>query len=489
MSNSPPPNTAMGPSPEKIGKSFIKQYYQTLLTNPSLLIRFYQPDSTISRGSAADVASTSGCAAALAEADPGEAVRAQFFGFAGSGGGELSIDFSSGAIDAQESLGGGILLVVTGHVYLPERTGFVHTFFLNNSAPEGRKKVFYVKNDVLRFLGEEKDGAESADAAVVVNGQTQTEREVVEEPDVAAMQEPVVDIPVVEHFVEEVVVDYSAVSAAEEEKIEVIDNLEVEALHVATDEPAAEEEKVDLVEDSAPDSPATSKGSDGKRSKRNRRKKGGKSSRSSSPSNNEVVAGDDSPKEDDTPEKPKTPGSWASLVATGQPKKAGGRRSSPKSRREDNSKSTNTTNHDKAPQDRTPKTEAPTKSAPISSSNTRTPEATLFIRNVPDATKEPEIRSLFETIAASNGNKILGITLNPNKGFCFVDFDSVAAVDAVVAEAEKSLVKEPRTGRKVSSSFMVHGRVLDVERKVKENKGYRGSRGRAGMRRSPPRGR
>lgn len=67
----------------------------------------------------------------------------------------------------------------------------------------------------------------------------------------------------------------------------------------------------------------------------------------------------------------------------------------------------------------------------------------------------------------------------------------------MVAEAEKSLVKEPRTGRKVSSSFMVHGRVLDVERKVKENNnrgsggggGYRGSRGRAGMRRSPPRGR
>ena len=384
--------------------------------------------------------------------------------------------------------------MVTGHVYLPERTGFVHTFFLNNSAPEGRKKVFYVKNDVLRFLGEEKKGVESADAAagiesVRVNGQTEVE--LVEKQNSAAVQEPIVEISAVEQFVEEVI-DDSVDPVVGEEAMEVIDNLEVEALNIATDEPAAEEEKIDLVEDSSPDSPATSKGSDGKRSKRNRRKKGGKSSRSNSPSNNEVFADNDSPNEDDTPEKPKTPGSWASLVATGQPKKSGGRRSSPKSRREENNSksSTTTSNHDKAPQDRTPKNEvAPTKLAPTSSSNTRTPEATLFIRNVPDATKEPEIRSLFEPIATSNGNKILGITLNPNKGFCFVDFDSVAAVDAVVAEAEKSLVKEPRTGRKVSSSFMVHGRVLDVERKVKENKGYKGSRGRAGMRRSPPRGR
>ena len=74
-----------------------------------------------------------------------------------------------------------------------------------------------------------------------------------------------------------------------------------------------------------------------------------------------------------------------------------------------------------------------------------------------------------------------------------MDFDAVAAVDAAVAEAERSLVKEPRTGRKVSSSFMVSGRVLDVERKVKENSGNKGgfgrrnSGGRVGMRRSPPR--
>lgn len=103
----------------------------------------------------------------------------------------------------------------------------------------------------------------------------------------------------------------------------------------------------------------------------------------------------------------------------------------------------------------------------------------------------------------------MGITLNPNRGFCFVDFDGPDAVTAIVKESSTSLIKDTRTGRKIESSFMVHGRVLELERKVQTgNKGgghgggrrfnrshspkdagggrYRGSRG-GGMRRSPPR--
>lgn len=462
------------------------------------------------------MAETAGCADALSAEDPGEAIRSKFFAFASDDGEpfQLSIDFSSGAIDAQESVNGGILLVVTGHVYLPKRTGFVHTFFLDNAAVGmgGRKKVFYVRNDVLRFLGEDRHEEEGG--AEGMNGETALEETVTMEaeeamdvPEEELMEEPVVEMPAMEQQEEEVLVipDETESPTAEETKMDIIDNLEQDTLNIAEDEPAAEESKMDFINDtsmevedqSSPDSPA-SKGSDSKhRSKRSRRKKG-KSSRSNSPADQDKNNDSQTTEQ----EKPKTPGSWASLVATGQPKKSG-RKSSPKSRREDantNAATTKTStasnvNHEKAPQDRTTvKESAPTSTA---TSNTRTPEATLFIRNVPDATKESEIRSLFEAIAASSGNKILGITLNPNRGFCFVDFDSVAAVDAVVAEAEKSLVKEPRTGRKVSSSFMVHGRVLDVERKVKENNnrgsggggGYRGSRGRAGMRRSPPRGR
>ena len=247
----------MTASPEKIGKSFIKQYYQTLLASPAQLVRFYQADSTISRGNAAHVASTTCCAEALSAADPGEALKA-FFDFSE---GELSIDFSSGAIDAQESGDGGILLVVTGHMNLPLRTGFVHTFFLSNAAPKGSKKVFYVKNDVLRFLGEPQDRIVDVEEPAAVH-----------RPDEEPLEEP------------QVAVDYATAPAAEEETMEIIDTLHVEALDIAQDEPAAEEEKMDATLDSSPDSPATSKGSDGgKRSKRHRRKRGGKSSRSNSP--------------------------------------------------------------------------------------------------------------------------------------------------------------------------------------------------------------
>jgi hypothetical protein len=74
---------------------------------------------------------------------------------------------------------------------------------------------------------------------------------------------------------------------------------------------------------------------------------------------------------------------------------------------------------------------------------------------MPTSTTESEIRSMFEPIASAINHKFLGITLNSSRGFCFlVVFDSVAAV----VEAEQSLVKEPQTGRTVSSSFMVSGR-------------------------------
>ena len=51
-------------------------------------------------------------------------------------------------------------------------------------------------------------------------------------------------------------------------------------------------------------------------------------------------------------------------------------------------------------------------------------------------------------------------------------------MDAIVDEAKSSLVKDPRTGRKDKSSFMAHGRVLDVERKVPGDR--KGSGGNAG---------
>eukprot|EP00574_Skeletonema_japonicum_P005496 CAMPEP_0201725946 /NCGR_PEP_ID=MMETSP0593-20130828/9175_1 /ASSEMBLY_ACC=CAM_ASM_000672 /TAXON_ID=267983 /ORGANISM="Skeletonema japonicum, Strain CCMP2506" /LENGTH=548 /DNA_ID=CAMNT_0048217405 /DNA_START=179 /DNA_END=1825 /DNA_ORIENTATION=+ len=486
----PPPPGVGGALPLQIGKAFIKQYYKTLVNTPAQLNRFYQPDSTVSRGmepsaptdpfSVAEVISapTNG-----EETTQGERVRKTFFDWAGKGideGGEdaddiLRIELQGGAIDAQESVGGGILLVVTGHMYLPGKSNekayaFVHTFFLNNGAPPGRKKQFYVKNDILRFL----------EPAVTVE---EVEEEVVEEavveevvPEVAEVAETQAEEPSPESEVVPVEVAETAAAsepieyepAAEEEKVEVADEEVQEPMAELSieEEPAAEEEKVDVStssEESPPPSPSSAEGK-----KKRRRRRGGKSrSRSNSPGNGTAEA-----EEDKGEQQPKAPSSWANLVASGASKKSESSASDNKkgSKSKGSSKSDEKSSAKSAPPAKAPpQSQAPPKESaaqPQATQNKRTPEATLFIRNIPDPTKEEEIRALFEPHGNATGNKILGITLNTNRGFCFVDFDGQAAVDAIVDEAKSSLVKDPRTGRKDKSSFMAHGRVLDVERKV-----------------------
>lgn len=577
----PPPPPGVGTSaPQQIGRAFIKQYYKTLLTSPSQLNRFYQLDSTVSRGMEPSAPATPSpfdlAAASESNGDsdsPGERVRKAFFDWAGSGAVDdsfatddvLRIDFERGAIDAQESIHGGILVVVTGHMFLPESSkekGFVHTFFLNNAAgPGSRKKQFLVKNDILRFLEpvvaevaevveevEEKVKAQVEVAPAIVEEEEEEEEPVAvtEEqpmatdqvtPAVALAPEPepilVSPPPPVIEPVPLVPVEYEP--SADEEKVEEeeeVDEAEeplvMEQPEIVEDDPATEEEKADVTDTSSvgsDSSPVTTPTSDGKKNKRNRKKRGGKSrSRSNSPRKEEE------PKEE-SPEKPKTPGSWASLVASSSgPKnsegKKSGRRGSPKRSggRVDKPPTNSPASSVKAPPQSQPTNKEPTAAAaPATPTVTtpqsqtilkqRTPEATLFIRNIPDKTEEPQVRGLFEPFGVITGNKILGITLNPNRGFCFVDFDGPAAVTAIVNESVTSLVKDERTGRKIESAFMVHGRVLDVERKVNtKNPGgggsggrrynrshspkdgggrYRGSRGGGGggggMRRSPPR--
>lgn len=533
----PPPPAGGGALPLQIGKAFIKQYYKTLVNTPAQLNRFYQPDSTVSRGmepsAPTDPSSVADVVAAPAngeETTQGERVRKTFFDWAGKGideGGEdaddiLRIELQGGAIDAQESVGGGILLVVTGHMYLPGKSkekanSFVHTFFLNNGAPPGRKKQFYVKNDILRFL--EPVVAEEEEEEEVVE---EVVEEAVEEPEVAEVaetpetetetEEPTPeseDVPVVE--VDETATAAEPVEyepAAEEEKTEVDDDEVQESMAELSieEEPAADEEKIDVStssEESAPSSPSSSEGK-----KKRRRRRGGKSrSRSNSPADAE---------EDKGEEQPKAPSSWANLVASSASKKPESASDSKKgSKSKGSSKPDEKSSAKAAPAKAPPQSQPPAKESanqPQATQNKRTPEATLFIRNIPDPTKEEEIRALFEPHGKATGNKILGITLNTNRGFCFVDFDGQAAVDAIVDEAKSSLVKDPRTGRKDKSSFMAHGRVLDVERKVPGDRkssggnvggnsgkfnrnnsssrnGNRGSRGGGGgSRRSPSRG-
>ncbi|KAL3817756.1 hypothetical protein ACHAXA_010976 [Cyclostephanos tholiformis] len=488
-----PPGVGGGPTPQQIGSAFIKQYYKTLLAAPSQLNRFYQTDSTISRGmepSAPATPSSFSLASSVVmnsgEESMGERVQKAFFDWASVKGDvdsldALTVDFERGAIDAQESIGGGILLVVTGHMSLPGRakpSGFVHTFFLNNAAAPGRKKQFLVKNDILRFLEPVSAEVEEIDEEYV-----QAEETTLVVPEIESAS-PVVDEPILVSSpainpIPLEPVEYEP--SADEEKVEEDDEDIEEPLKV---------EKIDVTESSYADSdssPTASPSSDGKKVKRSRKKKGGKSSsRSNSPATEEDV-------KEEAPEKPKAPGSWASLVASGGAPKnfevsKKGRKGSPKASRGGGSDKLSSVNQGltKAPALSQPANEAipaatiPTAAPPQANQSQRTAGATLFIRNVPDKTQESEIRALFEAQGLAHGNKILGITLNSNRGFCFVDFDGPGAVLAIVEEATTSLVKDQRTGRRIESAFMVHGRVLEVEQKViggKTSGGGGGDRG------------
>ena len=116
-------------------------------------------------------------------------------------------------------------------------------------------------------------------------------------------------------------------------------------------------------------------------------------------------------------------------------------------------------------------------SAPIQNTNReasndvgREDYRTIFIRNLPEKTTEYEVRALFEPILTRSGHSIVDVSLNTTRWFCFVDMDSPDAVAVIEKEAGDSLVKDPRTGRHVESSFMLQGRVLDVMPKKTKTK-------------------
>ena len=169
----PPPGTSEGPSPLIVGTRFVKQYYKVLSTTPDQIVRFYQPASYLSQGVGSQHTEP-----AVFDNDNVAQLKDRFY-LAQSGGEEgcpLRFEFEHGAIDAQLSVNGGVLLVVTGHlVYMSSsddeddvedediaserRKAFVHTFFLG-SLVSGSKRSYYVHNDVLRFLHHEHEEKE-----------------------------------------------------------------------------------------------------------------------------------------------------------------------------------------------------------------------------------------------------------------------------------------------------------------------------------------
>ncbi|CAH0479755.1 unnamed protein product [Peronospora belbahrii] len=138
---SSPPTTQSDetiPSPSIVGNTFMRQYYHFLAKEPQSLHRFYKAESRWCHGFGSH----------MEEPIAGQrAINDQILkrGYAGA-----RVDLDAGSIDCQNSLGDGVLVLVTGVMTLrssPEPKPFVQTFFL-----AVQPKGYFVLNDCLRFL-------------------------------------------------------------------------------------------------------------------------------------------------------------------------------------------------------------------------------------------------------------------------------------------------------------------------------------------------
>jgi len=140
------------PAAEVVGNSFVNQFYTILHSSPSVLYRFYTNDSTLivsgEHGGASDAPTTY-----RTQRDIHNKVVSMRYD-------EAQADVKS--IDASHTLGGGVLVQVTGAL---RRKGenfernFVQSFLL---APQ--ENGFFVLNDIVRYLDKVQIAGEEATA-------------------------------------------------------------------------------------------------------------------------------------------------------------------------------------------------------------------------------------------------------------------------------------------------------------------------------------
>jgi len=518
------------PSPLLIGKAFIKQYYQVLSSSPASIHKFYKPTSTLSHGLEVSAPARTIAVSDLTSEEI-DNIRSGPFAWAVPPESDpddvLRFDFGRGAVDAQDSVNGGILLVASGRVTLPGAGGvdrpFVQTFFLNNSASPGKRRQFYVHNDVLRVLDEEK----TASAAGAADGK---EKEEAVEANAGAEVGSGTDAA-------PALADEATVPASPEEKKTTV--VVEEAVEETKDFDDAEDGQVSEVaspgEDksaAAASTPAPSKSGGGEKKggrggsgsggkSRGSRGRGGRGSRSSSPAmkHGEGNAGKREPAGDleaaaAAAVKPTVPGSWASLVATGgsggsvppspvretaaaKKKKQGVEET--KDGETSPSRATGASNSagkaDEAPavaaataaaaaavggggagtSGRGPRPPAPPQ-APG-----RNPEATLLVKNIPPNTTQTEIRSLFEPHVKRMNAPIRAVSIITARNIAFVDFDAPDVVTAILRDQEKGSGKQ----------FKLHDQQVEVDRKsdsLRKQAGGGGGRPHGRRRSSSPGG-
>ncbi|KAK3157993.1 hypothetical protein QOZ80_2AG0131420 [Eleusine coracana subsp. coracana] len=127
------------PSAQVVGNAFVQQYYLVLHQSPDLVYRFYQEASRLARPSR-DAASADG----MESVTTMEAINKKI----------MEMDVAKAEIrtvDSQESLGGGVTVLVTGHLTGHDgvRREFSQSFFL---APQ--EKGYFVLNDMFRFVAD-----------------------------------------------------------------------------------------------------------------------------------------------------------------------------------------------------------------------------------------------------------------------------------------------------------------------------------------------
>ncbi|NP_001150471.2 Nuclear transport factor 2 [Zea mays] len=157
MASQPPPPAAAAasgapPPAQVVGNAFVHQYYNILHQSPELVYRFYQEASCLGRpaGTGADGMDT---------VTTMDAINDKIV--------SMGIDRAEiKAVDAQESLCGGVSVLVMGHLTGRNSVSrqFVQSFFL---APQ--EKGYFVLNDILRYVGEGggDEGAEKQPAPEV----------------------------------------------------------------------------------------------------------------------------------------------------------------------------------------------------------------------------------------------------------------------------------------------------------------------------------
>ncbi|KAJ7535838.1 hypothetical protein O6H91_12G048000 [Diphasiastrum complanatum] len=133
-----------------VGDAFVKQYYTVLHHSPHVVHRFYTDLSKLTRAEAGPdgIVDT-----AVAQNEINSRVM-------GADRGNLLAEIKT--IDSQESLSGGVLVMVTGSLASKNnvKRDFVQTFFL---APQ--EKGYFVLNDMLRYLEEEPQSLQSTSLA------------------------------------------------------------------------------------------------------------------------------------------------------------------------------------------------------------------------------------------------------------------------------------------------------------------------------------